>query len=106
VDAISTLIKETGLTTADRPKLAQFATNPEQMRAVAQLLKAERDTVTARDARIKTKATENVAQRMTREAITPAGPTTGPRKVQKVTGSDAELDFMVKNRPANLRRVS
>lgn len=106
VDAISTLIKETGLTTADRPKLAQFATNPEQMRAVAELLKAERDAIAARDQQIKKKATQNVAQRMTRDAITPAGPTTGPRKVQKVTGSDAELEFMVKNRPTNLRRVS
>jgi hypothetical protein len=106
VDAISTLIKETGLTNADRPKLAQFATNPEQMQIVAQLLKAERDAVAARDGKIRQRATRNVAEAQSRQQITPAGPTGAPRKVQRVTGSDAELDFMVKNRPTVLRQRS
>jgi hypothetical protein len=96
VDAISTLIKE----------LAQFATNPEQMQIVAQLLKAERDAVAARDGKIRQRATRNVAEAQSRQQITPAGPTGAPRKVQRVTGSDAELDFMVKNRPTVLRQRS
>jgi hypothetical protein len=105
VDVISTLIKEAGLTNADRPKLAQFATNPDVMKAVAAMIKSERDAVASRDSKIKSKATKNVAEQMSRQAIVPAGPTTGRRETMKVTGSDSELDFMVKNRPTRLRQV-
>lgn len=104
VDVVSTLIKETGLRQSDRPNLVAFAQNPDQMRAVAQLIKAERDAVANRDNKIKQKATRNVAEQMSRNQITPAVPSSGGRKVQKVSGSDAELDFMVKNRPTVLRQ--
>jgi hypothetical protein len=104
-DAISLIIRDNGLDASDRPALLKHIANPEMMRAVAETMGIERAKVAQRDQVVTRKAAKNVARAMTQEQITAQNPSGGRRPATQVTGSDAELDFMVKNRPT-LRRVS
>ena len=103
-DAISTLIKEHGLTAADRPTLLKHIANPDMMRTVAEVMGAERARVADRDTRVVRQAARNVATRNTAQQIAPQGPGSAQRPPPTVKGNDSELDFMVRNRPT-LRRT-
>jgi hypothetical protein len=105
-DAISTLIKEHGLTAADRPTLLKHISNPEMMKVVAEVMGTERARVAERDTKVVRQAARNVAARNTAQQIAPQGPGSGTRPPTTVRGSDAELDFMVRNRPTLHRQTA
>lgn len=104
-DQVSQLIRQHGLSDADRPALLKYIANPDLMATTAELLAAERSRVAARHQSVVSQATRNVAKRLSQEAVVPQGPGSSQRPAPRVQGSDAELDFMIRNRPT-LRRVA
>lgn len=103
VDAISTVISDFKLTDSDRSYLTKF-TDPQSMELAAEMLSLERAKLATRDQGIRQAARRKVARTMTQDQFTPqssGGPASRPVRVQ---GSDAELDFMIANRPSRRRR--